>query len=723
MHTRAPMAFGAAENDPAARHYRVFISYSHADTTWAHWLMRRLEGYRVPARFHGQAAPLGVVGPRIAPVFRDRDELPTTSDLSETIRAALRESATLLVICSPASAKSRWVQEEIVAFKRLHGGAGVFAFIVGGEPKAAGSDEDCFSPALRRELGADGLLSATPAEVVAADARPHADGRQDAFVRLVAGLLGVGFDELRQRELQRRHRRMTLIAASSMLGMALTLWLAATAWIARNDARRRQEQAEDVLTFMLGDFRTELKKLGRLGLLDAVGDKSIAYFDSLNPRDLTDTALARQAKALTQIGENRMDEARYPEAARAYLAAFQRAAALAARHPGNGGMLFERGQAEFGIGFVNWKRRNLTAAGDWLTRYRDTGAALVALDPAREAWIKELASGHQVLATLDIDRRKYAEARTGFLAALKTWEDLLAAAPNDLELRFTVADAASWLGNVAERCGEFAEASARYGAQSRQLETLVAADPKNPRWRFKLADSMVFRAGLLSITNGRSAALELLQHARALNDPLMAQDPSNRRWQKLSANIRLYQARLLRAAGDAPAAARLVEDAGAMFEILTAAEPSDWGYVLRLAAARSLEADLRRAAGRADAAAAVGQALKLGDALIRATPEDDIALAEFAQACVVAGRIAATGSGGDEAARRNWQRALDDVGMRAKESGDWRLLDPAARAFAYLGRSEESRALIERLQRFGYQPFEPWPAAPIPPASARNRNQ
>ena len=106
--------------------------------------MRRLEGYRVPARFHGLAAPIGAVGPRIAPVFRDRDELPTTSDLGETIRTALRQAATLVVICSPASARSRWVQEEILAFKRLKRGARVFAFIIAGEPKMAGADDDCF---------------------------------------------------------------------------------------------------------------------------------------------------------------------------------------------------------------------------------------------------------------------------------------------------------------------------------------------------------------------------------------------------------------------------------------------------------------------------------------------------------------------------------------------------------------------------------------------------
>lgn len=54
-----------------------------------------------------------------------------TSDLGKAVRAALRESATLVVICSPAAAKSRWVEEEIIAFKRLHGDERVYSMIIG----------------------------------------------------------------------------------------------------------------------------------------------------------------------------------------------------------------------------------------------------------------------------------------------------------------------------------------------------------------------------------------------------------------------------------------------------------------------------------------------------------------------------------------------------------------------------------------------------------------
>ena len=536
----APFASPARVSITDAKRYRVFLSYSHADTKWARWLMRRLETYRVPSRFQGRDAPIGVLGAHIAPVFRDRDELPTSSDLGETIRVALRESATLVVICSRASARSPWVEKEIVSFKRLHGERDVFAFIVDGEPKAEGSADDCFPPALRRALGPDGALSSTTAEVVAADARPEADGRRLAFIRLVAGLLGVGFDDLRQRELQRRNRRLTMITAASMAGMALTLALAVTAWQARDDARRRQDQAEDVLAFMLGGFRDELKKVGRLDLLDKVGDKALNYFDSLDARDLTDTALARQGKALTQIGEVRMQQkdVRYAEAARAFFTAYQRAAALAARHPGHGDMLFERAQAEYWIGYVHWRRHDLRPALEWLTRYRDSSLALVALDPARIAWRKEVFFAYKNLAALEVDRHRFVEAKAGFLAARQMCEQLRGAAPEDFELRFSLADTESWLGNVAERRGELREAADQFRAEVRRVEAFSAADPKNKRWLTKLADALVLHAGILAVTGDTAAAAENLRRAQSLHDPIATQDPTNRSAPRLAASIR-----------------------------------------------------------------------------------------------------------------------------------------------------------------------------------------
>ena len=93
-------------------------------------------------------------------------------------------------------------------------------------------------------MGADGQLTDERSEPIAADVRPGKDGRNDAKLKLVAGLLGVPLDELKQREAQRRHRRAMLLVTASLAGMAITSTLATAAWLARNEAERQRVRAE-----------------------------------------------------------------------------------------------------------------------------------------------------------------------------------------------------------------------------------------------------------------------------------------------------------------------------------------------------------------------------------------------------------------------------------------------------------------------------------------------
>ena len=71
--------------------FRAFISYSHRDTDSVRWLHRALETYRVPHKLVGRETPLGPVPKTLAPIFRDRDELSASSDLSSELRAALAQ--------------------------------------------------------------------------------------------------------------------------------------------------------------------------------------------------------------------------------------------------------------------------------------------------------------------------------------------------------------------------------------------------------------------------------------------------------------------------------------------------------------------------------------------------------------------------------------------------------------------------------------------------------
>lgn len=231
-------------SETVPRKYWAFISYSQRDKEWSGWLQRAIETYRVPRRFVGRTSRDGAVPRRLFPVFRDREELPTSADLGSNIEQALRASRYLIVVCSPNGATSRWVNEEVRGFKAMGREDRVLAIIVDGEPNASDKPDagvpECFPPALRYRVGPDGALTQKRTEPIAADVRPDRDGRSNARLKILAGLLGVGFDELRQRERTRRQRRAAWIAAAAAVIVGALVGI----WFVQEGVKRREVDRE-----------------------------------------------------------------------------------------------------------------------------------------------------------------------------------------------------------------------------------------------------------------------------------------------------------------------------------------------------------------------------------------------------------------------------------------------------------------------------------------------
>jgi tetratricopeptide (TPR) repeat protein len=277
--------------------YRAFISYSHRDAVWASWLHNALEKYRPPKTLIGTITDRGEVPKRLAPIFRDRDELPSATDLGALINTALAGSACQIVICSPQSAKSKWVNEEILAFKRLGREDRILCVIVGGEPNATDlpgrEEEECFPPALRFRLGADGELGTARTEPIAADARRGKDGKNSAKLKLISGLLGVGFDTLRRREQQRRNARLLAFSCAAAAGMVLTSALAAYALVQRAAAQRQTMRAE-------AEARTAHETTRFVVDLFKVSDPSEARGNTVTAREMLDKGAARVNRELAK---------------------------------------------------------------------------------------------------------------------------------------------------------------------------------------------------------------------------------------------------------------------------------------------------------------------------------------------------------------------------------------------------------------------------------------
>jgi WD40 repeat protein len=191
--------------------YAAFISYTSENSRFARRLHRALETYRIPAG-------IGVVDlagkpNRIAPVFIDREELPS-GHLGELIEAALRASSALIVVCSRQAVASLWVSKEIAYFITLQRSGRIFAIVADEETDDIDNVAGIFfpEPLLKESAGTD---------VLAADARAGRDGFQNAMLKLVAGIIQVGLGDLVDRDRRARRQRRILVGAG--IGMALFL--------------------------------------------------------------------------------------------------------------------------------------------------------------------------------------------------------------------------------------------------------------------------------------------------------------------------------------------------------------------------------------------------------------------------------------------------------------------------------------------------------------------
>lgn len=704
-----------------SRRYRAFISYSHSDERVAAWLHRSLENYRVPKRLRATDGEFGPVPERLSPIFRDREELASADSLGASVQGALADSEALIVICSPQAAQSRWVNEEVLAFKRLGRSGRIYCLIVAGEPNA-GDARECFPPALRLEIETDGELGQRPAEPIAADFRPGKDGKTLARLKLIAGLIGTGLDTLRRREAQRRHRRMLAIMVASLAGMTLALVLAATAWIERNnaqaqqaraetaskDAQRRQAQAEDLLGFMLDDLRPKLEKVGRLDLLDSVGDKATSYFANLDPRDLTDATLAWQAQTLTKIGQVRLSQARFPEALTSFQSAYARSSALADRHAGDGDRLFDRGQAEYWVGFVHWQSRDLDHAETWLTRYRDTCRAVYAIDPKKAEWEHELAYGDHNLAVLELERGQLDQADAGFKRSRKTLESVLAKTPGDTQLQFEVADEDSWLGSVEEQLGNLDQAEALFASKADTLGRISAMQPADPKWKAEWSTSQLMQSRLLRVIGKYAQAETRAGEAVERMKLLTTHDPTNKDWRQdyLYALIMRAQARIglgkLAAARDELGRAQPILEASAQVE-------SADRYVRRdLIEAFSMRIMLALPGNDRESARDAANALRaLYDKNIAMNSAEEVG--RYAMSQIAVGMAAGASSRSD--ADAYFGAARQALAPLARDSHYWRILDPWVRLSLLTGDVAEAKRVKAQLAGYGYVALFPWPAA------------
>ncbi len=674
--------------------YRAFLSYSHHDRKRAERLHRELERYRIPPLLRQQRD----LPRRLGKFFRDSDELPSGTDLPRVIEQALHDSAALIVVCSPAAATSEWVNKEIRTFQQLGRSERIFCFVVDGEPGATGP-RNCLPDAL---VHPDGGMQAGSAEPVAADARGGRAHWRHARLMLIAGLLGVGLDELVQRDLHHRHRKMVGLAAGSVALAVLMAGLTLFAFHSRAEAERRRSEAENLVGFLLGDLREELHSIGRVELYGRVASKAMEYFQDMDAAEARAEILAQRAEALRQIGTARMDSAQTEQAIAAFRESLSITRELVERDPGRLDWNLALAQNHFHVGQVYWEQGDLEAAGREFLNQLNVVDRLALAEPDNAERLEHSGYAWTNYGRILESSGRYDEARAAYETVKSIFERLVALQPGSNEARLELGFAHNNLGKLKLSLGQLDEAESHFRQDLAVKQQVAAINPAHHLWRENLASSHYWLGIGLSLKGQWHEAREQFESALELLDILLINDPGVIRLRQRKAAVQTEIAAICRMNEQTECAASLIDDALAGLDALITINPDNVKLQMdqahaQLEAAWQAGLASRQARGLQLAQSAVHAAAQLA---LRTAGDHDVRKLQVL-ALLALGDLSDAGDT-PRAAADHWQQGLNLLEQYFQESSDPRVLEAKAHLLARLGFAPQARELENSLNRMNY---------------------
>ncbi|QPF71903.1 protein kinase [Roseateles sp. DAIF2] len=313
------------------------------------------------------------------------------------------------------------------------------------------------------------------------------------------------------------------VAAGGIATLSLATGIGLALWKAQ-EAQQQRIQAEGLIEFMLGDLRKKLEPVGRLDVLDAVGEKALGYYSAQDLARSDADSLGRRARALHLMGEIAEKRGKMGEAEQLFRQAADSTGELLARDPTNTQRIFDHAQSSYWVGYAAWRQRKLPQAEDSFTQYLRLADSLVQKEPSKPEWLTEQAYARQNLGVLKLRSGSTQASLTHFQAAEKNWQSVIPMRP---QLRAELATTLGWLAEAQERQGHF---EASITSQQAKLSTLiqlgglVSTDRKQQQAQVAI-DAALSRLYLAAghIEEALASALR----ARESYSSLAASDPEN----------------------------------------------------------------------------------------------------------------------------------------------------------------------------------------------------
>ena len=499
--------------------------------------------------------------------------------------------------------------------------------------------------------------------------------------------------------LQRVRRGDTVRVVLLVLLVGLVV-LAGVLSIAARSAQREAEQhrndAEGLMSFMLGDFVERLRPLGRLDLLDSVSNRALVYLAD-GRHGATGAALAQRAKALQVLSEVKIARADAAGAEAALLLGrdiLQRQLAAAPTDPA---LLKSAGANAFWLGQIAFDRNELPAALQHFTAYRQFADRQAAAAPDDVDGIVEQSYAHSSLGSTALAKGLTAMAVDEFARSVALKTMLLARKPDNDKLAADLANSLSWQASAQAKSGNLDAARALYHREVDIMARLHGAAPANAPWAQRYAFALSHQGEMNEALGRRVQASDDYGRAAALLRDIVGRDASN-----IDLLTRLQTVELLRlgVADDNAATARQYLVLQQQMDQSVQREPGKPQLARLAAVARMRQAQLQLRLGeRASAADILAPAVATLEGLNGAHPTDQAMTRRYAEALLVQAELAA-----DAGTRRSLcQRARTVLETANPRGGDYTILAPWVEASLCVGDGKQVSTQLKQLERMQYQ--------------------
>lgn len=222
--------------------YDVFMSYRHRplDEEITRRSFNFLEKYTLPSSLKNSGFRT------IQRVFRDTEELPVSRILTNTIDDALRSADYLVVVCSPSTPESEWIDREVSTFTEMGKACSVYPLLISGSP------EESFPRALKAIPDISDRVLDARCESGKADAiMKKAEG---LLLRVVAAVAGCSDEKLKKAQAMRASKRSLAAGLTAFAVFALVAGVSAGLMRLAENYRAEAKQSQNVSMTVLQEL-------------------------------------------------------------------------------------------------------------------------------------------------------------------------------------------------------------------------------------------------------------------------------------------------------------------------------------------------------------------------------------------------------------------------------------------------------------------------------------